>query len=128
VNTSGRITEKMKRLGCPAANKKEGKKSDSTYTIGTHSEDPISFTLFFAIKKVKTSIKIPKSLGNILVRKNIKKEILSSPISTKIELPISSRTIDIKYIDRIANQKVPLPNLPSLARRSDFKFIIKILT
>ena len=54
MNTSGRITEKIKRLGCPAANKKEGKKSDSTYTIGTHSEDPISFTLFFAIKKVKS--------------------------------------------------------------------------
>tara|TARA_B100001996_G_scaffold350042_1_gene309152 strand:+ start:155 stop:415 length:261 start_codon:yes stop_codon:yes gene_type:complete len=86
----------MKRFVAPVAIKKDGKNRVMTYIIGTHSPVPISLTLFFAIKKEKTSISIPNNLGIIFVKKNIKKDILSLPISRKIELPIKSNIMERK--------------------------------
>ena len=66
----------MQRFDGPAANKNDGNNKEITYAIGTHSDEPMSFILFLAIKKENTRINIPNNLGIIFTRKNIKKEIL----------------------------------------------------
>ena len=117
------MIDRIKRFIAPVAIKKEGRNKVITYIIGTHSPTPISFTLFFAMKKEKTRISIPNNLGIILVKKNIKKEILSLPISTNIELPIKSNNIEIKYKDRIVYQKPFLSKHPLLDNKSHPSFI-----
>ena len=99
-----------------------------TYAIGTHSDEPMSFILFLAIKKEKTRINIPNNLGIIFTRKNIKKEILSCPISRKIELPISSKINEKKFNVKIVIQKPFLSKLPSLDIDSHFNSMKVILT
>ena len=88
----------------------------------------MSFILFLAIKKENTRINIPNNLGIIFTRKNIKKEILSCPISRKIELPISSKINEKKFNVKIVIQKLFLSKIPSLDINSHFNSMKVILT
>ena len=100
--------------------------------MGSHSCEPISLTRFLAIKKEKIKTNIPINLGSILVKKNIRKDILSGPIEKKIVLPISARINDRKFRISIDFQKVPLSIVPLVDSKRNFRsihtFYLMVLT
>ena len=64
------------------------------------------------MKKEKIKTNIPINLGSILVKKNIRKDMLSGPIEIKIAFPTSAKISDKKFRISIDFQKVPLSSVP----------------